>query len=84
MESIERDQTQRLFGWYDEIHESSLVRRVPYEMRWRLLFAAELELMIEAAGLTVTATEGDHRGSMYETTSPKIFMIAGKPDATPR
>ncbi len=80
MGPIEGDQTQRLFGWYDEIDENGLVRRTPYEMRWRLLFAAELELLVEAAGLSVAVIEGDHRGSQFETTSPKIFMIACKPD----
>lgn len=78
MGPIETDQTQRLFGWYDEIGEDGLIRRTPYELRWRLTFAAELSLMVETAGLRVESIEGDHRRSKFDASSPKIFMIAAK------
>jgi hypothetical protein len=79
MGPIEADQTQRLHGWYDEIDADGYVRRTPYEMRWRVLFASELQFMAEAAGLCVDAVEGDHKGAPYQTGSPKIFLIARKP-----
>lgn len=82
MGPIEADQTQRLFGWYDELDDAGLVTRTPYEMRWRLIFVAELILMVEAAGLSVQSIEGDHQMSKFGATSPKIFMIAARqPDS---
>ncbi len=79
MGAVEADQTQRLFGWYDELNENGAVYRTPYEMRWRLIFLPELTLMMEAAGLVVESIEGDHRQSAYDISSPKIFIIASKP-----
>lgn len=78
MGPIEADQTQRLFGWYDEMDEDGAVYRKPYEMRWRLIFPSELTLMIESVGLKVRSLEGDHRRTSYSAESPKIFMIAEK------
>jgi SAM-dependent methyltransferase len=79
MGPIQGDQTQRLFGWYDELDEGGLVHRTAYELTWRLTFAPELSLMMESVGLDVESVEGDHRRSAYGATSPKIFLIASKP-----
>lgn len=79
MGPVEADQTQRLYGWYDEIGEDGAVYRTPYEMRWRLIFLSELMLLVETAGLEVEKVEGDHQKSAYTAASPKIFMIAVKP-----
>jgi SAM-dependent methyltransferase len=77
--ALDAGQRQRLFGWYDEIDEHGLVRRTPYEMCWRPIFRAELELMLECAGLQVESIEGGHRREPFAPQSPKLFAIARKP-----
>jgi len=70
------DQRQKLFGWYDEIDESGIVRRTPYSMWWWPIFPAELELMLEAAGLEIESVEGGHRREAFTPRAPKIVIIA--------
>lgn len=71
-------QRQELYGWYDELDAEGLVRRRPYSMRWRPIFRYELELMLRAAGLRVTALEGDHQGAPFSATSSHLFVQAVK------
>jgi SAM-dependent methyltransferase len=77
--ALDAGQRQRLYGWYDEIDEQGLIRRTPYEMHWRPIFRAELELMLECAGLCVESVEGGHRHEPFTPLSPKLFVIARKP-----
>jgi SAM-dependent methyltransferase len=76
---LDADQRQELYGWYDEIDESGLVRRTPYSMWWRPVFRGELELMLEACGLEVESVEGGHRREPFTATSPKLFTVARRP-----
>lgn len=77
--ALDAGQRQRLYGWYDEIDGQGLIRRTPYEMSWRPVFRAELELMLECAGLCIESIEGGHRHEPFTPQSPKLFAIARKP-----
>ncbi len=76
---LDADQRQSLYGWYDEIDDQGLVRRTPYSMCWCPIFRAELELMLECAGLAVESVEGGHRREEFTPQSRKLFVIARKP-----
>jgi ubiquinone/menaquinone biosynthesis C-methylase UbiE len=79
MGPIQADQTQELWGWYDEIAVGGVVRRTAYSMRWRPIFRFEAEAMLRLAGLSVKSVEGGPGGEAFAANSPKLFIVAERP-----
>lgn len=73
---MDAEQRQELKGWYDELDDDGRVRRTSYSILWRPLHRSEIELMLETAGFTVEAVDGDHRGGPFNAHSPKMFIHA--------
>ncbi len=71
-------QRQALFGWYDEILQSGLLRRQHYEFFWRPIFRFELELMLSNAGFQINKIEGGHCGEPFQASSHRMFVRAIK------
>lgn len=75
---LQPDQTQELFGWYDEITSDGLVKRTRYSLYWRPIFRFEIELMLKLAGFTVLTVEGGHHKQPYTSSSQRMFITALK------
>ncbi len=71
-------QRQTLFGWYDEITSSGLLRRQHYEILWRPIFRYELELMLRVCGIDCSAVEGGHRAESFTASSSRMFVRTRK------
>ena len=78
MGPMQADQTQKLFGWYDEITTDGILRRTPYEMYWRPVFRYEIELMLEKASFKIIHIYGGHQNEPFTSTSRKMFIEAIK------
>ena len=79
MGPLETDQTQQLFGWYDEITSEGQLRRTPYSLYWRPIFRFEIELMLKLAGFSLLKVEGGHRKELFTSKSPRMFITAMRP-----
>ena len=76
MGAIDADGRQTLHGWYDQLDEGGRIARRHYAVPWRPLGRHELQLMLEAAGLSITALEGGHRREPFTAQSPRMFVQA--------
>lgn len=77
--SIDRA-TQHLFiTWiYDELMENGAVHRTLAPLRLRYVFASEMELMLEAAGLQCVELYGDYQRTPFEDGCPRMIVLAEK------
>jgi len=76
--AMDINQVQPLFGWYEELQLDGSIKRIPYEMEWRLIFRYEIELMLEKAGFTIKNIYGGNNNEPLIRTSLKMFIEAIK------
>jgi SAM-dependent methyltransferase len=76
MSAIDAEGRQTLHGWYDQLDEEGNVGRRHYTVPWRPIARHELQLMLEAAGLSITSLEGGHRREPFAAQSPRMFVQA--------
>jgi ubiquinone/menaquinone biosynthesis C-methylase UbiE len=72
--------TQHLFiTWiYDEMMDDSAVHRTMAPLRLRYVFAGEMDLMLEAAGLHCVELYGDYQRIPFEDGCPRMIVLAQK------
>jgi len=75
---MDAGQVQYIHGWYDEILPGGAVKRTPFAFHWRMIFRYELEMMMEKAGFRVERLDGGFQGEPFQTTSPKMVVVAQK------
>ncbi|MBN1966115.1 MAG: class I SAM-dependent methyltransferase [Anaerolineae bacterium] len=66
---------------YDEIGEDGTVRRTLAPLLLRYVFAAEMDLMLAAAGLRRVAYYGDYTREPFADGCPRMIVLAGKAEA---
>jgi SAM-dependent methyltransferase len=77
---VERLAQRGLVTWiYDETGADGVLRRTTVPLTMRYFFPAELELLMERAGLRLVHMWGDFDRSPVEDDSPKIICVAAKP-----
>ncbi len=74
------EQIMHLTWVYDRIGSDGSVHRdlVPLQLRYTV--AAELQLLLERVGFQVDMVCGDYEFSAYEEESPRLFVVATRPE----
>jgi SAM-dependent methyltransferase len=73
------DQIQETLFIYEENLPDGAVRRTVCPFTIRFLWRGEAELLLQAAGFTVTEVWGDFEGAPYNTSSDHLILLARKP-----
>lgn len=73
---MRNDQTQTVYGWYDETSANGDINRSDYSIEWRFIFRYELELMLEKAGFAIQNIYGGNNNEPFQVDSPKMFVEA--------
>lgn len=71
-------QTRMVLDIFEEIAADGGVRRHAAEYRLRFVFPAELELLLQRAGLRLEGRYGDYDLRPFEAESPRMIVLAGK------
>jgi SAM-dependent methyltransferase len=69
-------QTQYVTDLYEEIAPDAVVRRTVVEYPLRHVFPAELELLLERAGLQLQARLGGYAGEPFDAASERMVVVA--------
>ncbi|MCE7987780.1 MAG: class I SAM-dependent methyltransferase [Caldilinea sp. CFX5] len=73
------DQIQETLFIYEENLPDGAVRRTVCPFTIRFLWRGEAELLLQAAGFTVTEVWGDFEGAPYSADSDHLILLARKP-----
>jgi ubiquinone/menaquinone biosynthesis C-methylase UbiE len=77
--SIDRATQHLHITWiYDEIMDNGAVHRTLAPLRLRYVFAGEMDLLLEAAGLHCVELYGDYQRIPFEDGSPRMIVLAQK------
>ncbi len=71
------EQVMEVTWFYDEITDDGTLKRTIVPVTVRYFFAAEITLLLQAAGFQVRAIYGDFDGSPFEDGCPRMIIVAG-------
>jgi SAM-dependent methyltransferase len=75
---LEADQTQRSFGYYDEIRADGTLIRHEWEKELRHIFRFELELMLRLSGFQDVEVWGNFARGTFKANDEKLVVRARK------
>jgi SAM-dependent methyltransferase len=79
--SVDRaEQIMQLTWVYDRIGSDGSLHRDLVPLRLRYTLAAEMRLLLERVGLKVDTMCGDYDFAPYEEDSPRLFVVAVRPE----
>jgi SAM-dependent methyltransferase len=76
VEVVQPDQVQRVTYWFDEVTGEGTLRRTAVTFDLRYIFPAETRLLLEAAGLRLSAFYGSYDLSPFDDDSARMIVVA--------